>query len=198
MAHGLWRRLQRNRFPANRSSFARQEANCRRRHRWRLTISRPGGYAQWSKFLAAILIEAQGSLLRGTRVTAVRWKRNRVEIDCVRLGQPCVFYGKSTIISLPLGILQSGALQFLPGPAEIAHVVKQMRMGHVWRAVMLFRDRFWAMLKDANGAALNELSFLFSSPTNPSTWWTPYPEGSKSRSVGGRFEGANLSHARAR
>jgi monoamine oxidase len=51
-----------------------------------------------------------------------------------------------------------------------------MRMGHVLRAVMLFHDRFWAELKDANGVTLDELSFLFSSNTNPSTWWTPYPE----------------------
>jgi monoamine oxidase len=135
-----------------------------------------GGYAQLPGFLAARLTEAQGQLLLDTRVTAVRWKPGRVEVDCVRLEKPAVFYGRSAVISLPLGVLQSGAVEFFPEPAEMSRVVQQMRMGHVLRAVMLFHDRFWAELKDANGVTLDELSFLFSSNTNPATWWTPYPE----------------------
>lgn len=101
-----------------------------------------GGYAQLPEFLADKVIETQGQLLLDTRITAVRWKQGRVEIDCLRFGNPVVFHAKSAVISLPLGVLQSGAIQFLPELPEIIGLLKQMRMGHVLRAVMLFRERF--------------------------------------------------------
>jgi monoamine oxidase len=135
-----------------------------------------GGYAQLPEFLADKVIETQGQLLLDTRITAVRWKQGRVEIDCLRFGNPVIFHAKSAVISLPLGVLQSGAIQFLPELPEIVGLLKQMRMGHVLRAVMLFHERFWAELKDANGVTLDELSFLFSSNSNPSTWWAPSPD----------------------
>jgi monoamine oxidase len=54
-------------------------------------------------------------------------------------------------------------------------------MGNASRWVYVFRDRFWASLKDHPlRQQLRELSFLFAFSSEPPTWWTQFPEATRS------------------
>jgi monoamine oxidase len=92
-----------------------------------------------------------------------------------------VLQANTAIITLPLGVLQHGDVQFSPEPLETMRAIERMRMGHVSRTVYVFRDRFWASLRDHPlRQQLRKLGFLFSFFSVPPTWWTQFPEETRS------------------
>ena len=138
------------------------------------------GYAQLPEFLAQKLQQAGDKISLNTRIEAVHWKRGSVDVHCQTAGQSRVLQADAAIVTLPLGVLQHGDVQFSPEPSKTMHAVGRMRMGHVWRTVFLFRERFWATLKDHPLCEqLRKLSFLFSFESMPPTWWTQFPEDSR-------------------
>jgi monoamine oxidase len=84
------------------------------------------------------------------------------------------------LCTLPLGVLQSGAVEFQPGLPDLAEAVSHLKVGCAQRVSLLFRSKFWA--EDAQLQAhpaienqLKELSFLFAQDTRWPTWWTAEP-----------------------
>ena len=147
-----------------------------------------GGYAQIPQFLARKISEAGGTIELNTRAKAVRRQSGHVEIECLAEGRQQMLRAKCAVITLPLGVLQNGSVKFSPEPAGIMRSAKRMRMGNAWRTVLLFRERFWAKLKDHSlYRKLEEMSFVFSFGMAPPTWWTPFPEKApKPDGLGGR------------
>ncbi|HEY4051715.1 MAG TPA: NAD(P)/FAD-dependent oxidoreductase [Acidobacteriaceae bacterium] len=140
-----------------------------------------GRYAQLPEFLAQKLQQAGAEISLLTRVESVHWKRGRVEVNCQTAGQYRVLQANTAVITLPLGVLQHGDVQFSPEPLETMRAIKRMRMGNASRWVYVFRDRFWASLKDHPlRQQLRELSFLFAFSSEPPTWWTQFPEETRS------------------
>jgi monoamine oxidase len=85
------------------------------------------------------------------------------------------------VIALPLGVLQSGGLQFSPSPAQALQAMSQIRVGHARRLILLFRKKFWANpIAHSGNNDLKELSFLHSSTGVFPVWWTKFPEDSRS------------------
>src|SRR6202034_4027321 len=83
-------------------------------------------------------------------------------------------------ITLPLGVLQSGDVQFEPLPLDTLATANRLAMGPVVRVTLVFRTAFWRNLSTTKvsnevRSALNQLSFLFSPAECPRTWWTPMP-----------------------
>ena len=137
----------------------------------------PAGYAQIPEFLARKISEAGGTIRLNTRAKAVRRQGGHVDIECLAEGRQQMLRATCAVITLPLGVLQNGDVTFSPEPAEIMRSARRMRMGNAWRAVLLFRERFWAKLKDHPlHGKLEEMSFLFAFGMAPPTWWTPFPE----------------------
>jgi len=86
----------------------------------------------------------------------------------------------SLICTLPLGVLQSGAVEFLPGIPDIAEPASRMQMGCAQRVSLVFKSRFWTQsgqlrANPAIAAELQSLSFLFARDTVWPTWWTTAP-----------------------
>jgi monoamine oxidase len=133
------------------------------------------GYARLPEFLEAQIRKANGQVFLSIRAERVIWTPGMVTVECSTPGGSLKFRARSAVITLPLGVLQSGSVQFLPEPTETRLAIDEMRMGNAWRTVLLFRDRFWANLEGQAGK-LSELSFLYSFGTNPPAWWTPAPE----------------------
>jgi monoamine oxidase len=133
-----------------------------------------GGYDQLPAYLSKRITEYGGTVLTGTAVKEIRWRAGRAEI----ITGAGSFIAARTIVTLPLGVLQSGSVAISPAPEAVMKAVGRLRMGQVRRFTLVFRERFWEGLEP--DPALSEMSFLFSFSETPPVWWTPHPEASNS------------------
>jgi len=121
------------------------------------------GYGPLLDWLAQRLIEHGGRLRMQSVVREMRWKRGRVEV----LGDAYRFTARRAVVTLPLGVLQSGAVRFSPG-LEKQKALKRLASGPVIKAALRFPGAFWE--SRAPGAA------FFHAPRAPfPTFWTPLP-----------------------
>jgi monoamine oxidase len=128
------------------------------------------GYDRLSEYLAQRIAEHGGSVRLSTPIHQVRWQPGRVEA----LSDVGSFTAKKAVVTVPLGVLQSGAISITPPPVTALQAAKQLRMGNARRFTLLFRERFWENLPPQ--PRTGELHFMFSFAEMPPVWWTPYPE----------------------
>jgi len=96
----------------------------------------------------------------GRPVREVRWQAGAVEIGAIR--------ARRAVVTLPLGVLQSGSVEFFPALKEKNEFLKKLASGPVIRVAMRFRELFWE--ERCPGVA------FFHSPRAPfPTFWTPLP-----------------------
>ena len=114
-----------------------------------------GGYGP----LLETLVEPGMKILFNKRVRAIHWAAGTVEIDGIRARQ--------AVITLPLGVLQSREVRFLPDCRK-AGALSGLASGPVVRVAMRFHEPFWE--ERHPGVA------FFHSPRAPfPTFWTPLP-----------------------
>ena len=133
------------------------------------THPRPeGGYGRLMDWLAKRLIAKGVSLQLGAVVREIRWKRGGVTVRGSFLGEPFAVRARQTIVTLPLGVLQSGAVRFSPSLVRKREALSRLASGPVVRVAMRFHEAIWE--KRAPGVA------FFHSPDTPfPTIWTPLP-----------------------
>ncbi len=125
------------------------------------------GYDALPNFLRERFERAGGSILAGRRVTRVRSLRGGVDLfGTDRHGAAFEIRAKQAVVTLPLGVLQSGSVEFEPPPGDILLQAGRMAMGAVLRVSLLFDSKFW---KD-------DFSFLFAREEIFPTWWTSMPD----------------------
>ncbi len=138
-------------------------------HNYRLV----GGYDQLPEYLAQRVAERGGRIVTGAVVKEIRWQRGQVTIA----SDAGEFEAANVVITIPLGVLQSGDLRIWPRPVEVMAAAQRLRMGQVRRFTLLFRERFWEKLPPE--PLLHDLSFLFAFSELPPVWWTTHPEASR-------------------
>lgn len=121
------------------------------------------GYGPMLDRLAQRLVGRGGRLRMQSVVREVRWKRGRVEV----LGDAFRFAAHRAIITLPLGVLQSGAVRFIPGLNK-EQALKRLASGPVIKAALRFPTAFWE--RRHRGVA-----FFHSPKVAFPTFWTPLP-----------------------
>lgn len=128
------------------------------------TQPRPrGGYGPTLEWLARRLVERGARLHMQSVVREVRWRRGHVEVRGASFG----FTGAQAIVTLPLGVLQSGAVRFSPDAGR-ARALQLLASGPVIKAALRFPTLFWE--KHHRGVA------FFHAPRAPfPTFWTPLP-----------------------
>jgi len=140
------------------------------------------GYDAVPNFLRERFERAGGSVLTGRRVTEVRSSPGGVGLcGTDAQGAAFEFQARHAVITLPLGVLQSGSVEFRPPPREILLHAGRMAMGAVVRVSLLFDSKFWidpAISTRRNGAArrFGDFSFLFAREELFPTWWTSMPD----------------------
>jgi monoamine oxidase len=123
-----------------------------------------GGYGAVLDWLANSLVASGAQLRLGAVVNRVQWKRHVATVGGTFLGERFAAKAPRVIVTLPLGVLQSGPLRF----AEKRAALKKLADGPVIRVAMRFHTAFWE--KRAAGVA------FFHSPGAPfPTFWTPLP-----------------------
>lgn len=123
-----------------------------------------GGYGP----LLGSLAGSGARLQLQTVVREVRWKRGSVEIEGTFLGKPWGAEAKRAVITLPLGVLQSGLVRFFPSLRQKQAALKKLASGPVIRVAMQFRSTFWE-------EACPGVAFFHSPEAAFPTFWTPLP-----------------------
>ena len=119
-------------------------------------------------------MEGRADVCCGHAVREVTWERGRVEVRADRtVGTvgPRTFRAERLVVTVPLPVLAGetpgvAALRFHPELPAIMDAARRLRMGHVVKLVLVFRDAFWRELDP-----FNDMLFLhdFSQPFP--TWW---------------------------
>jgi monoamine oxidase len=140
------------------------------------------GYDAVPNFLRERFERAGGSVLTGRRVTQVRSSPSGVGMcGTDTQGATFEYQANQAVITLPLGVLQSGSVEFQPAPRDILLHAGRMCMGAVLRVSLLFDSKFWtdpAISSRQNGPArrFGDFSFLFAREEVFPTWWTSKPD----------------------
>jgi len=115
-----------------------------------------GGYGALLHWLGNTVVAAGARLHLGTEVKRLRWKRHNASVDGIKAPR--------VIVTLPLGVLQSGSLRF----PQKRSALRKLASGPVVRVALRFDTPFWE--KRSRGVA------FFHSPAAPfPTFWTPLP-----------------------
>lgn len=137
------------------------------------------GYAALPEYIARKLRAAGGAIKLGTHVKRITWSDAQVQVVADCNGKQVTFDGAKAVIALPLGVLQSEAVEFAPVPEPVRQA-QRLRMGQVRRFTLIFHEKFWTAHRDGTVAENavsepGEFSFLFSFSSMPPVWWTPLP-----------------------
>jgi len=125
------------------------------------------GYSGLVSGIAEGIDRQRFELLLNTIVTEIQWQPGAVTV----VTSAGTFEAPRALITLPLGVLQSGSVHFSPPlPAEKQAALIALQMGPVIRVSLCFRDRFWEELPE-----MRNLSFLFTDDPHFPTWWSPNP-----------------------
>lgn len=77
----------------------------------------------------------------GAAVTQIEWNATGVQLE-LQDGQPLA--ARQVIVTVPLGVLQSGRPRFLPElPIVKQQAIERLAMGHVTKLVLHFNRAFW-------------------------------------------------------
>jgi phytoene dehydrogenase-like protein len=157
------------------------------------------GYDRLPRFIAEKVTVAGGRIVFNMLVERVQWSRTNVRVQAKCAGETVVYEAPQAVIALPLGVLQQQQVEFLPVPSAV-YESRRLRMGHVRRLTLLFRQKFWATEASGSRRVPDDFSFLFAFGSMPPVWWTPLPAQSHTLTgwVGGpRSEAfANLEEGR--
>lgn len=126
------------------------------------------GYGALPDYLAGRFAHAGGRLLLKHRAKHIRWRAGQVEVS---INDDVKIQAARAIVTLPLGVLQAGAVNFDPLPGRVMQQIARMVMGNAKRATLVFKTKFWQELPTAGN-----LSFLFAPENKIPTWWTPMPD----------------------
>ena len=127
-----------------------------------------GGYGALFDWLANAIAERGVRLQLGSIVRELAWKRGSVQVRGTFLGESFAARASRAVVTLPLGVLQSRAVRFIPKLESKSLALRSLASGPVIRVAMRFHTPFWE--KRAPGVA------FFHVPHGAfPTFWTPLP-----------------------
>ncbi|HEY2686138.1 MAG TPA: NAD(P)/FAD-dependent oxidoreductase [Steroidobacteraceae bacterium] len=127
------------------------------------------GYDGLPRFLLEKFQRSGGSLFLDHPVSKLEWQRGSVRIWAHEGKTTLSLTAEQAIVTIPLGVLQSGAVEFLPAIRQLDDNAGRLAMGSALRMSLLFDRKFWE--ERAPG-----MSFLHSLGLLVPTWWSPEPD----------------------
>ncbi len=121
------------------------------------------GYGPLLDWLARDIVRRGARLKLQAAVREVRWRPGRVQV----LGEGFAFTARQAVVTLPLGVLQSRAVDFIPS-CEKEGALRRLASGPVIKAALRFPSAFWQ--RRAPGVA-----FFHAPRAAFPTFWTPLP-----------------------
>lgn len=157
------------------------DADPRRDRQFRL----PGGYDGILSWLRSGLDPARVTVRLNTPVSAVRWSRADVAVECrARAASGLhLFRAKAALVTLPVGVLRAhpdapGTVRFDPPLHAKRHILDLFDEASVRRVVLRLREAFWTeddFLATRAGRNRVDPAFLHDANAAFPTWWTSAP-----------------------
>ena len=122
-----------------------------------------GGYGTALDWLACRAVADGARLRMQSPVREVRWRRGRVQV----FGDGFAFTGRRAIVTLPLGVLQSGRPRFAPDLRK-SGALESLVSGPVVKAALRFQEPFWEVRHPG-------IAFFHAPRAAFPTFWTPLP-----------------------
>jgi len=130
-----------------------------------------GGYIKLAEYLHQQCKQKGVEFFFSEAVKKIKWKRNEVQLVTAQQ----LFNANKVLITVPIGVLQSETIQFLPQLPDVISAAKKLGYGGVIKIILQFDHAFWKNKEFTKGKNLDKLSFIFSGAAIP-TWWTYYPK----------------------
>lgn len=134
------------------------------------------GYATLERKLHDEAVEKGARFHFETVVREVTWSANAVTVTTTTGEQ---FEARRLVVTLPLGVLQSGDVTFAPRLPGKEAAAQKLAMGQVAKVLLRFREMFWDDLSlptdDGQRGELKGLTFIHAPAELPPTWWTQFP-----------------------
>jgi monoamine oxidase len=130
-----------------------------------------GGYQRLLDYFEKTMTEKKVALHLSSPVREVKWQEGTVEVITATES----YIGKKLLVTISLGVLQHGGIQFSPALPEKLNAAKQLGYGAVIKIIIEFNSPFWKDKKFTGGKDLKEMQFIFSGEHVP-TWWSAYPK----------------------
>lgn len=109
------------------------------------------------------------TILESMSVTHVAWRPGHVTVRARdALGAKQEFTARAAIVTLPLGVLNSGEVRFSPVPHLLARA-RKLTVGNIVKFVFRFREPFWERTR------LRDFTFLHTIEERVPVWWRPRP-----------------------
>ena len=129
------------------------------------------GYNLLINSIVETIDKGRCKVLLETPVSEIFWEAAKVKVRAA--GKE--FSAPYLVITLPLAVLKSGKVRFVPElPETKQRAMALLEMGPVIRVSLCFRSKFWEKAPE-----MRNLSFLFTDDPHFPTWWTsnplPYP-----------------------
>ena len=134
------------------------------------------GYSPLVHWLENSCVSLGVKILRSAVVRRVVWQEGRVSSEVEVAGSTIALSGHGAIITVPLGVLQAGAICFEPDVERNLSAARRLAFGPVVRITLQCTDAFWERRSLASeNEELSKLSFLHAENEPVPTWWTQYP-----------------------
>jgi monoamine oxidase len=146
----------------------------------------PGGYDSVWAWLRDTAPRERVTVRLGTIVSAVRWSRGRVSVECrtpwnTRSRR---FQARAAVVTLPVGVLQAapdaGGVRFLPDLPAKRVALRAFGEARVQKVVLRFREPFWedAAFAERRGGDPRAPGYFHAPTAAFPTWWTAAPSSS--------------------
>ena len=126
------------------------------------------GYGNLILCMADDVESKGGDIILNSAVNQIKWSKNNVEVSC-QSGEK--YTADKIIITVPVGVMQSKSIEFLPAIPDIESAFQKLGYGHVIKFLFEFENKFW---ETDNDPGVKKMGFLFAQAEIP-TWWTQYP-----------------------
>jgi monoamine oxidase len=132
------------------------------------------GYGALADALAMECTDNGCSFHLSCDVQTIRWNPNNVQVT-TSTGE--VFHAPAIVLTVSIGVLQSGAIRFIPEITRKAAAQNKLHMGNVIKIHLFLREEFWKReeVQKHLGTDMSKLSFMMTDAVIP-TWWTQYPK----------------------
>jgi monoamine oxidase len=124
------------------------------------------GYENLVRVLAERIDRSRCEFHMQAEATEVLWKPGQVSVTA----GATAFRAARAIITVPLSVLKSRGIRFLPRLGEKETAMKLLEIGPVIRVSLCFREKFWETRE-----GLRDVSFMFTDDPDFPTWWASNP-----------------------
>ena len=129
-----------------------------------------GGYIKLAEYLFNKCKEANVYFALNEPVVSLEYKKEKVTITTNK----SKYTSRKALVTVPVGVLQSSSIQFIPDISEKVKAANLLGFGQVVKTIFQFKNAFWKNQEQTQGKDVKKLGFMFARTAIP-TWWTQYP-----------------------